>query len=866
MLGGDAFADASRWVLSGSEPQVKRLGAPGFVSVCGPEAFPILLGTVHQPPADGDWASQDPLPIAAGCYFGAGRVIGIAHEAYMKEEPRSAFMNRCIQWVAGGTAVPPPTVENRVAQGHVTLWTDNNAFQGGIEALRSFVWGGGGAVVGCCPWGWCCLNPGKHVSEMPMNTQFLSGCGMHLSEGVSYSILPGAATTPRLLLNAVACPETLQRVAAALSATPQERQLPRIRAHLVAASAPLDQACLAYGEQGWWCQTGEHMWAEFDLGETRVLSSLSLWCVNVGLSPKRVRVLVSSATAAGPSLPTPSGCHGGACGVAAPQQPQRGYFPPPATFGVVIDQPFVTCNDPTNPSQNKSVKMPFFAPTSGRFVRFELYGVHNGHCVGVNGVWFHETVPTPPPTAALARYLECCDAPRGPAVNSARIAGMCFSSGLVKQSDMAEPTREAPVAAGGNRGLASVVARLYSNVPCAAVFPGPVPLAAAAISQRFSLSEHPGNGWVSTHTYAKPGVPVAASLSGGTGKYAKWSLQIGCHSDKLQAVKEDWRRWPDLVVRAAFDDRDGRATVTSPFGGLVFLSHAGNAPDVVSAGPTPLCCEVSGAVAAPRASREVGGFVDAEAPWGEAEGQLISFCVPRAVMKKWGAAIPAALDFWDAVVASHHRLATPPYGRRRERVVVDEQLNCGYMHSGYPLMAHMDFADRVFDLPLLQKKGDWGMFHECGHNMQRAWWTWTGTTEVTVNLFTLWTMKNVVGLQKASDNDLMRDVPKAVAKFAQNGRRYSEWCADPFVALTLYVQLIEAFGWDALQRVFANYEAAPPEAKTVENEFGIIDEWVLRFSSVVGRSIAPFMVEWGLPVSSRVQEQLAGLPPFHAPL
>jgi hypothetical protein len=40
------------------------------------------------------------------------------------------------------------------------------------------------------------------------------------------------------------------------------------------------------------------------------------------------------------------------------------------------------------------------------------------------------------------------------------------------------------------------------------------------------------------------------------------------------------------------------------------------------------------------------------------------------------------------------------------------------MHSGYPMMAHLDAADRILDLDMLQSDGDWGVFHEFGHNMQ----------------------------------------------------------------------------------------------------------------------------------------------------
>jgi hypothetical protein len=54
--------------------------------------------------------------------------------------------------------------------------------------------------------------------------------------------------------------------------------------------------------------------------------------------------------------------------------------------------------------------------------------------------------------------------------------------------------------------------------------------------------------------------------------------------------------------------------------------------------------------------------------------------------------------------------------QRRERVVNDQQASAGYMHSGYPIVTHLDAcqADHefcIFDLDKLRSKGNWGLFH-----------------------------------------------------------------------------------------------------------------------------------------------------------
>lgn len=91
-------------------------------------------------------------------------------------------------------------------------------------------------------------------------------------------------------------------------------------------------------------------------------------------------------------------------------------------------------------------------------------------------------------------------------------------------------------------------------------------------------------------------------------------------------------------------------------------------------------------------------------------------------------------------------LATIPRARRRpERIVTDRQISAGYMHSGYPIMTHLDAAAFMTDLADLGDHG-WGPYHEIGHNHQSGDWTFDGTVEVTVNLFTLYILETVCGV------------------------------------------------------------------------------------------------------------------------
>ena len=74
------------------------------------------------------------------------------------------------------------------------------------------------------------------------------------------------------------------------------------------------------------------------------------------------------------------------------------------------------------------------------------------------------------------------------------------------------------------------------------------------------------------------------------------------------------------------------------------------------------------------------------------------------------------------------------------------------MHSGYPLMAHLDQQANLVNTKHLRSECNWGFYHEVGHNHQVGDWTFDGTVEVTVNLFTLYVYEFLCGIPVA-END-----------------------------------------------------------------------------------------------------------------
>ena len=132
------------------------------------------------------------------------------------------------------------------------------------------------------------------------------------------------------------------------------------------------------------------------------------------------------------------------------------------------------------------------------------------------------------------------------------------------------------------------------------------------------------------------------------------------------------------------------------------------------------------------------------------------------------------------------------------------------MHAGYPLMTQMDVVDVIVDKELLltnKHGGTWGFYHEIGHNHQSGDWTFSGTSEVTVNLFTLYVYDKVYQLSEPRPKLYGESRKKMIGSYMEGGADFNAWKRDPFLALLMYMQLQEAFGWEPFKRVFTEYLA-----------------------------------------------------------
>ena len=388
-------------------------------------------------------------------------------------------------------------------------------------------------------------------------------------------------------------------------------------------------------------------------------------------------------------------------------------------------------------------------------------------------------------------------------------------------------------------------------------FPGAVPEDAPRVTRALSFGAAV-RGWQGTGLYLPAGEVLQVSADEVDG----WSIQIGCHTDRLFHLAE-WERWPEITCRVAL--RPGMTRVATPFGGPIYLEADG-------ADRAVLEIELSGAVEAPRfvlqdpeSRGQWNARRGAPAPWAELEGQHVILSVPSAAIRALADPAPV-LQWWDGVVASHCALAGCALPARRERIVPDRQISAGYMHAGYPIMTHLDVATAkgglppLLDLETLRSEGNWGLLHELGHNRQKGDWTFAGTGEVTCNLFSLYSSETMAGIEPWT-HPWLEGQKQAGLVHLEKGAPYEEWKRHPGVALLMYAQLQKRFGWTPFQRVFAAYEALD-DAERPRTDQERIDQWMTRMSRACGRDLRPFFRAWGLPLgeAAALDRELGRLP------
>ncbi len=362
--------------------------------------------------------------------------------------------------------------------------------------------------------------------------------------------------------------------------------------------------------------------------------------------------------------------------------------------------------------------------------------------------------------------------------------------------------------------------------------------------------------WQETGLYAAPGEVVVVKVAS-IPENRVVKIIVGCHRDSLLKL-DKWTRFP--VINRTFELKVGENKIANAFGGQLFIqsTHKDWRKPVKASPSTPL--QFSNAVAIPtyvlgKDSPET--WLKAKqlpAPWVTLVGKQVILHVQASEVKRLSDP-KGLLEWWDKAMALEDDLI----GLTRlapERVVPDRQISAGFMHSGYPFMCWIDPSQKdSIDLPKLTKEGNWGFFHELGHNHQSKTWTFDGQTEVTCNLFSLYVMEKLVGKPQGRGHPAMEKLDEMLAK-----RFAAEPNKGPFEQLATFVVLIRAHGWAPLRETLRSYASvATPKGATKEQLQSIFAE---RYGKAAKADVSEYFEKMGYHVESAAKAALKGFPAF----
>jgi len=336
--------------------------------------------------------------------------------------------------------------------------------------------------------------------------------------------------------------------------------------------------------------------------------------------------------------------------------------------------------------------------------------------------------------------------------------------------------------------------------PDAEKFPGAVMEPADRVITAVSLPINRSR-WHSTGTYAAPGERITFRISSGDADLGLVA-RIGCHTDDIVGAtkRESWHRFPVICNSVALNKRT--VELANPFGGPIYIDVPGGEKNAKSR--DQIRVEIVGAVEAPiflqgkttRAEWENRRL--APAPWAEMVCDHMVVSVPSKYIRELSfAEAQELMTTWTETVDACDWLAAWGTRRSAERVVSDAEISIGWMHSGYPIKCYLDSAKDSVNVKKLKTEGNWGFYHELGHNHQSSLWTYSGYTEVTNNLFSLYCMEKISGKKLGDGHG--EDLAIMAAEMALDPKGNA---ASPFHLLSQYYFPVKQFGWKSLRDTF----------------------------------------------------------------
>ena len=452
------------------------------------------------------------------------------------------------------------------------------------------------------------------------------------------------------------------------------------------------------------------------------------------------------------------------------------------------------------------------------------------------------------------------------------------------------PTQENPVKETNFKNMTKLVGRCLVHAegikaPGVKEFPGDFEEPPELIENvTLSFSTKFGKERLSSGYYLPAGETFLLKVI--SGDFNQWSVRIGSHCDDLSEC-DDFSRWPCVTVLKNLQEE---MEIFSPFGGLIYLESPCSGGDI-SISLSYVVESPFFDLTKPETINKWNENRNAPGLWAEIAGEHIIFTSPSSAIRHLENP-EEVIRFWDSVVRTHHECrGTNVNDYKRERVVNDIQPSVGYMHSGYPIVTHLDccdgdYNDCIYDIEKLKSNGCWGLFHglydlkkkkafnkfilnifdykEIGHNLQRDEWTFDGSVEVTVNIFSMHAYDAIL---RKSVNDItwLEDQKTSLKKYFACEPTYDDWQRECCVAVFLFAQLIKNFGWDSMKQFMKEYEESISKGTHLpQSNQDKIDQWILRYSKIIGKNVTSHFQMFGLPVSNEIEDELKEFPSWRS--
>lgn len=444
------------------------------------------------------------------------------------------------------------------------------------------------------------------------------------------------------------------------------------------------------------------------------------------------------------------------------------------------------------------------------------------------------------------------------------------------------PTKENPIVRGENPLIDAIVdlethfnetafpGMMYA-IPAASDYPGEVSYRTERVEHSFVidgtyrgwLEGRNAAGWQAkemrpTGIYAPPGEVIEVTLPAKVADEG-FEIVIGSYNGHLRN-RDSWARYPDWQTSRGV--KGAVTAASSGLGGLVTI----RVPRAASY--DELEVTISGGVRAPlyiHGETDLAEWKseirDYPAPWAELASDRMIIAIPSEYVRKLDDP-DAVMEIWNGFIDSAAELVQVDRNEyRAERIIFDRQTSAGSMHSSYPVAAHQDkSAPQAVDAKSLKTEGNWGFFHEYGHNHQHNLWALPGTGETTCNLWSVYIYEEYLGINRNNTHRAIRplDRKQRTNAYFEGGATFDpDWSV--WTALEAYLMIQEEFGWEPFQAVFDEYNRLEPNDRP-KGQQEINDQWVIRLSKACKMNLQPFWATWNLPMTDEVAKALEGLP------